>query len=164
MADRDLPDDDTLSIDFPDLDELDEYGVWVKSGTEDLAEGDSEQAPNRTNDEGEGFLSEEEENLLGDLEVSDQESLEDSPPLHHLEAEEDPMSDTDNKDNLEQEEEFSIEIPDIDDEAAPITLSDDDDDLQAQLDNLDLDSLDEGGELSISLDQVDDEGYETFLE
>lgn len=156
MAHRDVPED--LSEDLPDADDLDQYGVWVKSGPEDMAldMADDVGMSVEIDNNQDSFLSEEEENLLEELHESDLEEAEFETPAQRQETEEDPMSDTENKDNLEQEE-FSIEIPDIDDEVNPISLGSDDD-LQAQLDSIDLDNLDdEDGDLSISLDVGDDD-------
>src|SRR5690606_30254335 len=102
------------SFDLPESEELDQYGVWVKSDPEDLtdvAEHDPVSPGLDEVEESSGFLTDEEEDLLGDLERRD--SADTDVSAGHQEAEDEVMSINEPEDlkaESPDNDEFSIEI------------------------------------------------------
>lgn len=157
------------SFDLPESEELDQYGVWVKSDPEDLtdvAEPDPVSPGLDEVEESSGFLTDEEEDLLGDLERRD--SADTDVSAGHQEAEDEVMSINEPEDlkaESPDNDEFSIEIDDLGDSGSTdFDGSDlDSDALQNELDSIDLDNLDDSDPVSLDFTTSDDE-EDHFLE
>src|SRR6056297_3748162 len=112
MADKDQNQnlDDSTSLD----EDLEEYGVWVKAGPEDVDENEGESLfglADLDEEEGETTLTSEEEDLLADLEESEPEA-EDAGSIESLDLEADDLS----LDDLDLPE------PSFEDDLADLTL------------------------------------------
>ena len=92
--------DNDISVSFEDEKELEKYGVWVKTGPEEIDDIDEISDYNLTDLEDESVISDEEEELLGELE---KELSEDN---HNI---------SDNLSNSLNDTELDMDISDLDD-------------------------------------------------